>query len=63
MSNNEGENHDASQKRNLEGIFSKNDERIMDESVIQYISMKNEKLANNVRNQLNVSLSQINDDS
>ena len=55
MSNNEGDNHDGSQKRNLEGIFSKNDERIMDESVIQYISMKNDKLANTVRNQLNVS--------
>ncbi len=32
--NNEGDNFDANQKRNLEGIFSKNDERIMDESVI-----------------------------
>ena len=56
MSNNNegGDNIDNGQKRNLEGIYSKNDERIMDESVIQYIGMKNEKLANQVRSQLNV---------
>ena len=60
MSNNNegGDNIDNGQKRNLEGIYSKNDERIMDESVIQYIGMKNEKLANQVRSQLNVSFIQ-----
>ena len=56
MSNNDGDNHDANHKRNLEGIFSKHDEKIMDESVIAYIGMKNDKLAHTIRTQLNVRL-------
>jgi hypothetical protein len=48
-------NPSSAQRRILEGLYSKQDEKIMDESVIHYVSLKNEKLGNSLRNQLNVT--------
>ena len=53
-----GENANANQtaqRRIIESLYSRQDEKLMDESVIHYVSLKNEKLANSLRNQLNVS--------
>ena len=36
--------------------MSRTDERIMDESVIAYVSMKDEKLADTIRAKLNVKI-------
>ena len=36
----------SAQRRILEGLYSRQDEKIMDESVIHYVSLKNEKLGN-----------------